>query len=232
MFTVALIGPDGSGKSTVSKHLLDNFSMPVERIYMGINRKESNYVLPSTKLILYIRRKLKREIDQGGPRSATQKPISATKSPIKRIFKEVKSSLVLIDRILEEWYRQFVTWRFTRQDKIVIFDRHFYADYYEYAVKEDKLDTHWTSRVHGYMLENLYPKPNLVIYLDAPAEILFDRKGEGSVELLEQRRQSYLSLRGNVPCFKVVNTNQAVEAVFETVESIIQDYAQTRKCAD
>jgi hypothetical protein len=37
------------------------------------------------------------------------------------------------------------------------------------------------------MLEHFYPKPNLVIYLDAPAEMLFARKKEGTIELLEQR---------------------------------------------
>ena len=46
------------------------------------------------------------------------------------------------------------------------------------------------------MLNYIFPKPDLVICLDAPGEVLFSRKAEGTIELLEQRRQEYLQVSG------------------------------------
>ena len=54
-------------------------------------------------------------------------------------------------------------------------------------------------RIHGYNLRRLYPRPDLVILLDAPAEVFFARKGEGTLESIESRRQEYLAQRDDVP---------------------------------
>ena len=56
MFTVALIGPDGAGKSTVGRELERRLSFPAKYIYMGVNLESSNLVLPTTRLILGIKR--------------------------------------------------------------------------------------------------------------------------------------------------------------------------------
>ena len=227
-FSVALIGPDGSGKSTISERLLSEAPFPTERIYMGINRKESNYALPTTRFVSWVRRLLKKEADQGGPRDVSKEetPSSKSSSPAKRIFKEAKSGLVLLNRIVEEWYRQLIAWRFIRQGKVVVFDRHFYADFHQYDV--NATNRRWVERIHGYMLEHIYPKPDLVIYLDAPADVLFARKGEGTVELLEERRQAYMEIREKVPHFEIVDTNQPVDTVYANVLQIISDFQQSR----
>src|SRR3712207_8707740 len=49
-------------------------------------------------------------------------------------------------------------------------------------------------RSHGFVLAHVYPKPDLVVYLDAPPEVMLARKGEGSVEALARRRGEYLAL--------------------------------------
>lgn len=227
MFSVALIGPDGSGKSTISERLLADSSFHTKRIYMGINRSESNYALPTTHLITWVRRALKKENNQGGPRDISkEQKAPKSKNPLKRALKETKSGLVLLNNVAEEWYRQFVTWYFMSRGYIVVFDRHFYADFYHYDV--GGADQRWTSRLHGYMLEHLYPKPDLVIYLDAPAEVLFARKGEGTVELLEERRQAYLDMRDKVPRFEVVNTNQPVDDVYAAVQDLILNFKRNK----
>lgn len=224
MFIVALIGPDGSGKSTISKRLLSECPFPTQRIYMGINRNESNFMLPTTRLVTWLRRILKKNPSQGGPRDLSKEPQNSNRNPVKRIVQEVKSGLVLVNRIAEEWYRQAAAWYFLKQGKIVIFDRHFYADYYHYDI--DTSDRPWTSRIHGYMLQHLYPKPDLVIYLDAPAETLFARKGEGTVELLEERRKAYLALRDKVAHFAVVDASRSIEAVYTDVLDIVLAFKQ------
>ena len=49
MFTVTLKGPDGVGKTTVSKELEASFKLPIKSIYMGIDVEASNVMLPTTR---------------------------------------------------------------------------------------------------------------------------------------------------------------------------------------
>ena len=225
MFSVALIGPDGCGKSTISKRLLQDPSFASKRIYMGVDRDESNYALPTTKLIRWVKRQLNIGQDQGGPRDISGKSKQATRSLPKRLLKQLSTAVVFINNTAEEWYRQLLTWYFIRRGQVVIFDRHFYADFYHFHV--NGRDDRWTSRLHGYMLEHLFPKPDLVVYLDAPAEVLFARKKEGTIELLEERRGNYLELRDKVPHFERIDATQPEDAVFADVRQLILDKLQS-----
>jgi thymidylate kinase len=80
--------------------------------------------------------------------------------------------------------------------------------------------------LHGFILSRLCPKPDLVIYLDAPAEILFERKGEGTVESLERRRREYLELGKVLDGFAVVDASRSVEAVTRDVAAEIEAYSR------
>jgi thymidylate kinase len=226
MFSVALIGPDGCGKSTISKRLLQDASFRSKRIYMGVDREESNYALPTTHLIRWAKQKLKRRKDQGGPRDISNDSNQPGRSAPKKLFKQLTTAFVFFNNTAEEWYRQLLTWYFIRSGQVVIFDRHFYADFYHYHV--NGRDGRWTSRLHGFMLEHCYPKPELVIYLDAPAEMLFARKREGTIELLESRRRDYLELQDKVPHFAIVDATQSQDEVFTEVQQLILRFLQTK----
>jgi hypothetical protein len=59
MFSVALIGPDGAGKSTVSRALVEWSRVPCKAIYMGDNLEACNFALPTSHLVRYLRRRRK-----------------------------------------------------------------------------------------------------------------------------------------------------------------------------
>ncbi len=67
-----------------------------------------------------------------------------------------------------------------------------------------------------------------MIYLDAPAEVLFARKGEGTIEALERRRQEYMSLQGVVKHFALVDATQPQEVVAREVTNLIRDFYNQR----
>jgi thymidylate kinase len=73
------------------------------------------------------------------------------------------------------------------------------------------------------MLGRFYPRPDLVVYLDAPGEVLLARKGEGSVEALERRRDEYRAIAALVPAFVEVDATKPVEAVATQVADAIRD---------
>ena len=100
----------------------------------------------------------------------------------------MRSGLSLANRMCEEWFRQGLAWYYQFRGQIVLFDRHYFSDYYAYDIAAGNGGRPLGRRIHGFMLKYLYPKPNLIIYLDAPAELLFARKGEGTLKALEHRR--------------------------------------------
>ena len=74
----------------------------------------------------------------------------------------------------EEWYRQLVIEYYQLRGNVVLVDRHFVFDYYYHDIVRTRGYRPFSSRAHGYMLEHLYPRPDLVICLDAPAEVLYE----------------------------------------------------------
>ena len=220
MTTVALIGADGAGKTTVARRLADLLPVPVRYLYMGVSADSSNVALPTTRIARRIKRALGAAPDTAGPPShGPRKPRS--KSFLKRRVADGRAALRLGNRFAEEWYRQWLAWRWQRNGAVVVFDRHFFVDYHAYDLTGT--DRSWSQRLHGAVLGRLYPRPDLVVYLDAPGTVLLARKGEGSVEALEQRRDEYRAIAPLVPAFVEVDATQPVEAVASQVAEAIRD---------
>jgi thymidylate kinase len=68
----------------------------------------------------------------------------------------------------------------------------------------------------------------LAIYLDAPAEILFERKGEGTLESLERRRHEYLELGQVLREFTVVDASRPLDVVTRDVADVIAAFGRSR----
>lgn len=229
MFTITLIGPDGTGKSTISKMLLSSLTVPTKYIYMGINLEASNFMLPTTWLWYKIKRAGGKDLDMGGPPDPSRIRPLPSKNFLKRIAREIKSGLRIANLIAEEWFRQLIAWYFQACGYIVIFDRHFYFDYYKHIIADTNAERTIVDRVHGLMLNRVFPKPDYVIFLDAPAEVLFARKGEGTVELLEQRRQEYIQFQGVVERFVTVDATQSMDEVARQVTKLVMDFYLLKK---
>lgn len=226
MITVAIIGPDGAGKSTITDLLeREPLPAPVKRIYMGVNLEASSLMLPTTRLALAVKKARGRRSDMVGPGQAVSRP---TGSPARRAGKAAGRGVRLLMWLAEEWFRQAVAEWHRRRGAIVVFDRHFVADYHHV----DATTGSWrppSTRLHGWLLKHAYPKPQLVICLDAPGQVLFDRKGEASVEWLERRRAQYLQLATVLPDFVVVDVDRPLDVVTREVATVIREYFEKRR---
>jgi thymidylate kinase len=58
--------------------------------------------------------------------------------------------------------------------------------------------------------------------------VLFARKGEGTIEMLERRRQEYMALRNVVKHFAVVDATQPEEEVARDVTNLIWEFYNAR----
>jgi thymidylate kinase len=221
MFTVAFIGPDGAGKTTVAHEVKERLGRPATYMYMGVNWEASDQLLWSTRLMQRLRRKGAGTPGYGGLRSSAT---AETPRPLtRRVLASGWSGLALANRLAEEWHRQFLAWRCVRHGVIVIFDRHFFPDYFadDIAAPNRSLGR----RLHGFLLDRVYPKPDVLIYLDAPPELLHARKGEGTLESLEQRRQDYLDLARYVRHFVTIDASRPLDQVVRDATQAIESFA-------
>lgn len=214
MLTVALVGADGAGKTTVALEVLRQINVPSRYLYMGVNLEASRLMLPTTRLLVELKRLNGRPPDLAPPGH----DISGVGDAARRTEKStVRTTLRYVNQIAEEWFRQLVAWYYVRQGKVVIFDRHFMWDYYASSIAPKDRGVPTMRRVHDLLLFRLYPRPDLVICLDAPGDVLFSRKGGGTVEEREHRRQEYLEHGANTPGFIVIDVTQPMHAVVQAV---------------
>jgi thymidylate kinase len=188
-------------------------------------------VLPTTRLVDAIRRRSGgrnggHRPDDGAPTTAERGRDALTASIRRRALGGVRATLRLGNRLAEEWYRQGIAWLHVRRGRVVLFDRHFFSDYWatDIAARQPSL----ARRLHGFVLRRVYPKPDLVIYLDAPAEVLFARKGEGTIESLERKRAEYLALGRQLPHFVVVSAVAPQDDVAAATRGAIVEFAASR----
>ena len=226
MFTVALIGPDGAGKSTIGRKLEQVSPLPAKYVYMGVNLESSNLVLPTTRLLLETKRARGRRPDITVPRHMYR--MQAKPSPAKQVKIGLRATLRFLNLTTEEWFRQLIVWYYELRGYYVILDRHFYFDYYAHDIVNDNPKRPLHSRIHGFMLDKLYPKPDFVIFLDAPAEVLYARKPEGTLEAREIRRQEYLALREAVKNHAVVDVSRPEEDVLREITDLITKFHYNR----
>lgn len=225
MFTISLIGADGAGKTTVCGEVLRTLPLPVKYIYMGVNMGSSNVMLPTTRLLWLLRKTLGKQSDTGGPRDPNAMS-APPKGFVRRTLARLKAAAWLLQTLTEEGYRYGIAWWYTRRGYVVVCDRHFFVDYYHYDIAPTTGRRPLFRRLHGYFLNNIFPQPDLIIFLDAPAEVLFGRKGEGTLEVLEHRRRQYGEFEAIVRHFHVIDASQSLDGVVSETNNIISGFCQ------
>jgi thymidylate kinase len=214
MFSVALIGADGAGKSTISRKLAETFPLPVRILYMGVRLDSSNVLLPTSRLIQLVKRTTtgKDSPDSAGiPSRASRR-------------RKFRADLRVLNLFAEEWYRQLLSWYYRRNGQIVIYDRHFIFDFDYDTAAGSTPKTSIIDRIHRWYLHVLYPRPDLVIFLDAPGNVLFARKRELTVDILEARRQAFLREGQKTQNFIRIDATQPVDVVLSRVSEEILDF--------
>ncbi|MDH3302788.1 MAG: hypothetical protein OES24_19995 [Acidimicrobiia bacterium] len=218
-FSVAFVGPDGAGKTTVARRLETDLPLPVTYLYMGVSAESSNRLLPTTRLVRSIRRR--KGVVERGPKARAQEP--AGRPSVRR---RLRATARLLNRVAEESYRQAIASRQMRQGRVVLFDRHFFADYHMHDVDtEGRLPL--SRRLHGLFISRVLPRPDLLVFLDVPAEVLFARKGEGTVELLEEMRNGYRRLASAGPTFVTLDADRPLDDVVDDAVAVVLEHAES-----
>lgn len=221
MFSIALIGADGAGKTTIAGMLLKRLQLDLKYIYMGINIESSNIALPTSRLAQLIKRARAGENghSESGPKSLHHQKKNG-KKPAGTLWAVAR----LLNRVSEEWYRQVIAWSYHVRGYATLYDRHFLFDFPASELNLNGGALPLPERIHRYCLERFFPRPHITIFLDAPAEVLFARKGEASLEYLTNRQKSILQQGKRIENFFRVDATQPLEEVYSQVEKRILSY--------
>lgn len=212
MASLALVGADGSGKTTVGTNLADDPPVPLKYIYMGLNIESSNVALPWSKL--FLRLKLAKYRRDAKRRGITDPGFVSTHHTEHRSIDRgrITSALRLFNRLAETAYRHIVSAVYQRRGFLVLYDRHFLFDAAT-ATRHRQM----SDRIYSWCVRHVFPKPTAVLFLDAPAEVLFARKGEGSVDYLERKRKAYVAQGASVRSFIRIDVERPLPEVIADV---------------
>jgi thymidylate kinase len=133
------------------------------------------------------------------------------------------SGLGLTGRLVTQWSRWLGARYHQARGRLVVFDRYAYD-----ALLPPRRPTSRRGRVRRWLLGHACPHPDLVVVLDAPGEVLYERKGELSPAVLEAERVRYLELRRRLPEMVVIDATQEPNQVRRELVSLIWQRYQRR----
>lgn len=215
MVSVAIVGLDGAGKTTITRRLVEQLPYETVYLYMGMNPDSSNVALPTTRVV-HALKKRRAEGEAGGPVS-----LHAI-GERRRKRGPVWTALRLVNRLAEETVRHALSAFHRRRGRLVVADRDFFIDYSVAAKPPLSL----ADRIHLLVLGRLLPKPDLVVWLDAPPDVLYGRKPEVPISYLERRREGIGRLESAFRRFAVVDASRSPDEVYRSVEVLVEAACQ------
>lgn len=174
---IALLGPDGAGKSTLAASLVGALGAetPVRTVYAG-------------------------------PYPAGQRRPSLAGA----------GTALVLCRLT--WARARAAWHRAR-GRCVVFDRH------PFDARLAPPSTQLRTRLRRGLISRAGHAPDVVLVLDAPAEVLFGRKGEHDIPRLEEQRRRYRAFAASHPAAVLLDTTRGAD---ETLRLALIEIAGAR----
>ena len=215
-YLIIFTGIDGSGKTTQAKILLPVLQARNYKVSYAWSRWDPVLVKSAIR-----RWKKKVSVCKGiDYESAEREKANILSNPIVRFF---WICTFFIDYGVQVFFKVTVK-LFTNQ--VVISDRLHYDSIID---QEINLRGHKASMLKGtkaWMVNHVFPRPDLVFFIDCPEEVAFSRKKDApNLEYLQERRKLYMMLADKHGWIKIdgaLPVEQIAEIVLKTVENKVK----------
>jgi len=204
-YFVALIGPDGSGKSTVANGIMASMNkiFPNPAYFHG--RFE---ILPELIFFVNYARKLFKK-----PMIARDTGISASHVSSKP-FSLIRALFYMLYYSLDYFLGYLIIYKVRSQGGLIIFDRYFYDYFIQFKYM----------KLHPCLLDILIlilPKPDLVVYLENSPTKIYQRKKELTLDEINQQGNRCKQIIKIIPNAMTLDTNQSVLDIVHRIENNI-----------
>ncbi len=204
--TIAMLGPDGSGKSTVSRMIRENLICPGQHVHYRHGRP--GHIPDLRDIVNFLRR------------GFGLKPLAANPKGEKAVHDRVHSpflaSLYLIYYGFDFWIEEF-RFRLWHGAHVRIFDRY----WYDYFFLPSFANLPRVFRSWLYLL----PRADLLLVLVAEPEEIFSRKPELTIAQIEQQNVRALIIASSVREARIIRTDQGMH---KTLGAIAREIGRSR----
>lgn len=195
---LCFIGPDGSGKTTISQLIIQS----MQDVFADVQYFHGHFaILPPLSLL-------------SGSMNEPKKQEASIINEQKKIMGKIPASLMMIYYSLDYILGFFWIFVHRRKFDFVIFDRFFY-DYVIHPMP-------FTPRSYLYrFLLALVPKPDIIIFLRSPPEIIFQRKPELSIPELSRQIDICNQVIQGMNTANTVDNTQPMDVVVKMIRGRI-----------
>lgn len=214
---VVIIGPDGCGKTTIGDGIEARFKY---RPFLNVMRVHSNFssAVRMRDIKTFFMRMMgksiafKPDVSAGTRGVGMVRPLSSFRSMAYVAYYGVWFALGRIQ-----------LWKWRTFSSLIIADRYYYDYYYLRGHMNSPM---WFKK----LVEVIVPKPNLIFYLDRPAETIFNQKPELEVEEI-RRQQSVIRewVKNHHEGACVIDASAGVEPTIARVNAQIESWLAAQR---
>lgn len=108
-----------------------------------------------------------------------------------------------------------------KNKELIISDRIFYDSVIDQAINLGRRKDWLLKSLDSFWMNMIFPKPDMVIYVDCPANIAFSRKDDApNIEYLDERRDLYLELAGKYG-WVIIDGTLSVNEISSQIKNLI-----------